>query len=302
MSTKTATEASDISGLLLTLGALAVLVGGLSFSGQEVAKFLLPVFVLAFAAGAWGTYRKQLRGSAEVFASVAIGLSVYELWVVFQPRSYGSFSKVVDAWARGDGPTLATVGAIAAGMIVVTAVLALELKRKGIPLVTPVVWLAVAVGVGVLTELIYLIRHDVSYFEIVTLPAALALVGVAEYVMARNEKATSLETLTWGLLVGFIPTSIAAYFDVLGYHAIVLTVLFVVALGYGAVMRRKAVFALTPWFYLVYCLCAIVSVGHDIKPWVWLMVGGTMVIGCGVFWEKLYREVRAGRSRLSELR
>ena len=293
---------ADIASILLSVGAIAVLVGGLSFSGNSAAKYLLPVLVAFFVAGAAWTYRKQLRISAEIFASVAIGLGVYELWIVFQPHSYGNFGQVLRSWGEGDGATLGTIGALAGAVGVLMAGLTMWCKAKNIALRSPAVWVGIALFVGAWTALVHMSTHDVDYFEVYTIPLALVAIAAGEYVLRSNEKATSLGTVTWGLLIGFIPTGFAAYGEVLSHHALVLTLGFVAAVIYGVVCQRKAAFFVAPWFFIVYCLCAIVSVGEDVKPWVWLMIGGVIVIGCGVFWEQLYREAKQGRDRLQALR
>lgn len=295
-------EPIDIAGLLLAIGAVAVLAGGLSFSTQSAAKFFLPFLVVAFAGGCWAVYRRQLKLSAEVFFSVAAGLAIYEVWIVSQPRSYGGLRGVVRAWADGDDATIGTVAAICAGFVVIFGALAAYLRDKKVVLYSALGWTLVAVLVGIMTALVYVVHHRFDYFEVLTIPVGLLLIAIGERVLAANERISSAETVVWGLLVLLVPSAIASYLDAISFHALIFTALVVASLVYGTVAKRKVVFYVAPWIFLLYCAFAIAAVADDVKPWVWLMGGGTLVILCGAFWEKVLNEVKAGRSRLSALR
>lgn len=170
--------------------------------------------------------------------------------------------------------------------------------------IAPAITAAVAaVGFGVVALMVF----AVSPVELVTAPPAIGLVALGTRTLRRDPRARTWPTLGPGLALLTLPSLAYDFFGEPELWRVV--ALGVVAVGLvvvGAVRRLQAPLVLGSVVLLVHATAQLwpwISTAYEYVPWwLWLGVGGALLIFLAARYEKNMRALRTGFTAVSSLR
>jgi hypothetical protein len=170
---------------------------------------------------------------------------------------------------------------------------------------TPVVeW--VGLGFAAATALIGMPVGALDPIEFGTLPIAIALIVGGALHLARNPHARSWPHLGPGILVLLVPSLIATTGDRPVWRLVALGVAAVAVLVVGAVRRLQAPFILGAVVALIHAIATFsteIRLVYEAVPWwLWLGIGGVLLIVLAARYEKRIKNLRDTALKIAALR
>jgi hypothetical protein len=325
-----------VAGTLLALGTdgarergLGVAAAGIA-AAAVVAAVAWPVLATAAAAVALGVtgilHLRSRDADLRVLAGVLVPVSLATL-----VEAAAAVAAVDEAW-RGV-PVLLAVGALAIGRarteIEVPAVLAGVLcavpaiAEAADPAGSVALHLTVAGFLVAATALANDHRRDAGWAggallflaswvrladlgiqapEPYTLPLAAALLGVGVWRLRESPTATTATTLTPGLLLATVPSLLWTLGEPTSLRAALLGLGAVAMAVAGSALRWSAPLVIGASVGAAVVLRELGPYAGDAPAWVWMGLGGALLVVVGVTWERRLLEVRNAVGLLGRLR
>jgi hypothetical protein len=175
--------------------------------------------------------------------------------------------------------------------------------RPRLGLTPPVTAVIAAVAFGVSALLVY----GVSPVELVTVPPALAATALGVRALRRNPQARSWPALGPGLALLTLPSLAYDFFgDVELWRVVALGIVALVLVVVGAILRLQAPLLLGSVVLLVHGASQLwpwISAAYEYVPWwLWLGIGGVLLIYLAARYEKNMRAVRTAFTAVTSLR
>jgi hypothetical protein len=160
-----------------------------------------------------------------------------------------------------------------------------------------------AAGVGVVALMVF----GVSPVELVTAPPAMGLVALGTRTLRRDPRARTWPNLGPGLALLTLPSLAYDFFgETELWRVVALGVLAVGLVVVGAVRRLQAPLVLGSVVLLVHATAQLwpwISTAYEYVPWwLWLGIGGALLIFLAARYEKNMRALRTGFTAVSSLR
>lgn len=283
-----AAAAAGLAGVLVTAGgrALMLMLGPERATLEPDAWLAVAALLIAGTAFALG------RAGRGTLGSVATGLVVLALGLVLVVESAG----LVDA-RLAEGRVLAMV-------LVFSTVHVIAALVRRIPLTTTVAWIAFAAGTIAAVEGMLFVR--VEPFELVLAPLALALLIVGAVRLARSAELRSWPALGPGLALLLVPSLLATFVDAPLWRLVAIGVVAVGLIVLGAVARLQAPLILGAVIVVVHALRTfapqIAALYEATQWWMWVSVGGALLLWLGITFEKRRRDAKAVAEKIGRLR
>jgi hypothetical protein len=172
------------------------------------------------------------------------------------------------------------------------------------PLTPLVGWLAIALAaVAVLAGGA---RLSPTPLELVTVPMAIALLVSGSLQLTRTATARSWPWLAPGVLVLLVPSLMIGFSDAALWRVVALGIAAIGVLVVGLVLRLQAPFLLGCTVVLVHAIVQLwpwISVAYEATPWwLWLGVGGVILIVLAARYEQRIRDIKSIALKVSALR
>lgn len=165
---------------------------------------------------------------------------------------------------------------------------------------------AATLGVLLAGGLVVLVSGDVDPFDLVTVPAGVALIGAGAIRMARSPELGSWPALGPGLAVLLVPPLLADFIDSDLWRLIALGVVASAAVVVGAVRRLQAPLLLGGGVLLVHAIAQLwpwISAAYEaVWWWLWLGIAGVILIALAATYERQLRLARGVIRSIAELR
>jgi len=172
------------------------------------------------------------------------------------------------------------------------------------PLTVPVGWLAFALAT--LVGATALATGAFGELELMTLPLAAALIAVGGIRLHRSSSARTWPTLAPGVAVLLLPSLVVTAVDAPLWRLVGLGVVSIAVLVVSLVLRLQAPLLISAVVVLVHAISTfapgIVAVYQAVEWWLWLAIGGVIVLVISIRFESSRRGVKAVIGRIAALR
>jgi len=253
--------------------------------------------VLVLVAAGFGLSRDQLAGTAgDAFARQRL--------IASQALAIVAFSAVItiEAIAIDDGQTglLRALGVT----LLFCAIHVIAFLIDRVPFTQLVAWLALAYAA--IAVIVGVVAGPLDPVEIGTIPLALALIATGAVRLISDPDARSWPWLGPGVAVLLVPSLVATIDDNPAWRLVGIGVVGVAILAVGAVRQLQAPFLLGAVVVLVHVIATFtpqIRAVYEFFPWwLWLAVGGIILIGLAARYEQRIQNVRGVVLRVSGLR
>ena len=260
-----------------------VLGGGLMFEAirrhrMTIAALAAPVLVRALAAGLLGAgvSLRVTGASLLTLTVVAMGVATIGPRALIAPMATGSaFAGVVGWLLVGDTPTVRAALVVVAGLGIVAVGAA---RRRRV-----LAHLGGVVATGGLWQLLAI--HGLTALDVWLLPVAVHLAVAGE--LARRRGSSSWVAFVPPLLLVAIPAIAERAVGGGGWHAVLAGTLGVVGVVAGGVRRLAGPLIVGTVITVTVVLVETFAVVAAVPTWVWLAVGGVLLIGAAALIERL---------------
>ena len=172
------------------------------------------------------------------------------------------------------------------------------------PLTVPVGWLAFALAA--LVGATALVTGAFGELELMTVPLAAALIAVGGIRLHRSPSARTWPTLAPGVAVLLVPSLVVTAVDAPLWRLVGLGVVSIAVLVVSVVLRLQAPLLISAVVLLVHAIVTfapgIVAVYQAVEWWLWLAIGGVIVLVISIRFESSRRGVKAAIGRIAALR
>lgn len=163
-----------------------------------------------------------------------------------------------------------------------------------------------AIGAAGLFAVVMLATDRVEPLETVTVPIALALLATGAIRMLQHHSTRSWPALGPGLAVLLLPSLMATAWEPSLWRLVALGVAAVTATVIGVVMRLQAPFLLGIVVALMHGIATFMpqlrAVYEAVEWWLWLGIGGVVLITLAVRYERRVRDAREAVRRIRSMR
>jgi len=271
--------------------AAAVTVGSDGNAGPELDAWLGAGCLLLVLAAA-GLVRPRSDESAAIRLRIAeiVGIVAFSAVLVLEAANFSS-------------PLYGAVRAVAVVLLFAIIHVVVVATAKG-PFTPRVGWLVIVLA-GI-AAIMALLGAAVEPMEILTLPIALALAVTGALALERSPAARSWPYLGPATLVLLVPTLLATAVDRPLWRLVALGVVAVAVVVVGLQRRLQAPFVIGSAVTLVHAVATfsggIRAVYMAVPWWLWLAVGGILLIVLAARYERQVQNVRAVALRVAALR
>ena len=188
--------------------------------------------------------------------------------------------------------------------ILLCAALIVAVARPRAPLTLPVGWLAFALAalIGVTS----LATGAFGELELVTVPLAAALIAVGGIRLHRSSSTRTWPTLAPGVAVLLLPSLVITAVDAPLWRLVGLGVASIAVFVVSLILRLQAPLLISAVVVLVHAIATfapeIVAVYRAVEWWLWLAIGGVIVLVISIRFESSRRGVKAVIGRIAALR
>jgi hypothetical protein len=292
----TAASGSEVTTAVAAAGVCAVLAGMAYWSDDDLGATALTAASVCFGglSIAGGLAARDLTDSTTAYVLVAVAAAVA---LAAQVRS-------------GDSTLRERLGLEVGGLVLGAAAIALAQHDPSVqlPLCLTVAG-ATAVCVGLLradralarvvgglllvaASWSRLLSEDVQTVEWYTLPAAVVLCAVGGWRVHTRAEASTIFSLSPGLLLLLAPSLVATLPDPVSLRALLLGVGALAIVIAGAVLRWAAPLVIASATLLVLAVVNIAPYANAVPRWVLFGCAGALLLYLGVTWERRLRNAR----------
>ena len=166
--------------------------------------------------------------------------------------------------------------------------------------------LARTIAAGVIETVAWwsmLVATDVTVLEAYTVPVAVAGLVIGFFALRKRPELSSWIGYGPALVAAFGPSTVAMLpLDSSPWRRLLLGVFALVAVVAGAVRRRQAPFVVGAVVLVLLALHEI-FVGWDLLPrWAWFALGGALLVGLGITYERRRRDIARLKEKISAMR
>ncbi|MBB5871824.1 hypothetical protein F4553_005203 [Allocatelliglobosispora scoriae] len=148
-----------------------------------------------------------------------------------------------------------------------------------------------------------LVARDVSVLEAYTVPVAVVGLVIGFFALRKRPELSSWAGYGPALMAAFGPSTIAMLpLDSPLWRRLALGAVALVVVVAGAVRHRQAPVVLGGIVLIVLAVHEIVVSWHRLSPWVWFAVGGAVLVGMGITYERRRRDISVLREKISTMR
>ena len=164
----------------------------------------------------------------------------------------------------------------------------------------------VSFGFGAVAAIAGLALDRIDPVELASVPLGLALIAGGVIVMARAPAARSWPQLAPGIVVLLLPSLVATYSEDDVWRLIAVGIVALATLLIGALRRLQAPLILGAVFVLAHAIHTFspqIRAIYEFTPWwVWLIIGGVIVLVIAIRIERSIRDLRSFALRVGSLR
>ena len=164
----------------------------------------------------------------------------------------------------------------------------------------------VAIAFGALAAITGLALDRLDPVEFASVPLALALIAGGVLTMARKPEARSWPNLGPGIVVLLLPSIVATYGEDDLWRLVAVGVVGVATVLIGALRRLQAPLILGTVFVLAHAIHTFspqIRALYEFTPWwIWLIVGGLIVVVVAIRIERSIRDLKSFAGRIGSLR